>query len=150
MWIAEVCAAAFTVMPMRPACTDVLIVEDDPFVADVLRVILEDYGFRATCEATGAAGVERMRHCRFAAVITDLSLPDISGFEVLSAAREFDPVAVVIMMTASGLHEARVEALHRGAAGFLSKPFSPVQLLDMLTAALDRRGHEEDEDHVSP
>ena len=110
----------------------ILLIEDER----ITRLTLDEALRRAShtvvaCE-TGAEGIARFNEGGFDAVITDLRLPEVSGMDVLRAIKDQDPECVVLMMTAFGTVESAVEALKVGAYDYLTKPFSPEKLLNML------------------
>jgi DNA-binding NtrC family response regulator len=117
----------------------VLVIDDEPSVADALKIILDDNGYAAVVARTGRDGLEQARQRQFDVTITDLRLPDMSGLDVLSAIHEKDSNNLVIVITAYGTSEAIMESLSRGAVRVLSKPFFPSDLLKLIDAALKDR-----------
>jgi DNA-binding response OmpR family regulator len=113
----------------------VLVIDDEPSVADALKTILTDSSYDTVTAATGREGVELIRRQRFDLAIIDLKLPDISGFAALS---EISAVAsaVAVLITAYDTHQLRDAAAAAGFAAVLPKPFSPSTLLDAVQAAL--------------
>jgi DNA-binding NtrC family response regulator len=110
----------------------ILLIEDER----ITRVTLDEALRRAShtvvaCDG-GTEGLARFNEGGFDAVITDLRLPDLTGMDVLQAVKSKDPECVVLMMTAFGTVESAVEALKVGAYDYLTKPFSPEKLLNML------------------
>ena len=117
----------------------VLVIDDEPSVADALRLILDDNGYAAVVARNGRDGLEEARKRRFDVTITDLRLPDMSGLDVLSAIRQADSNSLVIVITAYGTSEAVVELMSRGAVDVLPKPFFPSDILKAIEAALNDR-----------
>ena len=117
----------------------ILVIDDEPTIADALQLILEDNGYDVIVAMTGRGGVEQTCDHRIDLTITDLQLPDISGLDVLSAIRERDPHSPVIIITAHGSEEVNMEAAKRGAFAVLSKPFLPSEVLNHVAAALATR-----------
>ena len=117
----------------------VLVIDDEPSVADALRLILDDNGYAAVVARNGRDGLEEARKRRFDVTITDLRLPDMSGLDVLSAIRQADSNSLVIIITAYGTSEAVVELMSRGAVDVLPKPFFPSDILKAIEAALNDR-----------
>ena len=114
---------------------DILVIDDEPSVADALRLILEDQGYRVTVARTGRAGLEAARQKRFRLVITDLRLPDISGREVVEEVCRVWPGSVIIMITSYCTTEV-CAAVHKcGAAAVLMKPFAPAEIIKIAAAA---------------
>ncbi|HLM56957.1 MAG TPA: response regulator [Pyrinomonadaceae bacterium] len=132
---------------MCPACVDesageverVLVIDDEPSVADALRMIMEDEGFAVVVAASGREGLEQARRARFRVTITDLRLPDMDGLEVLGAFREGGVGGSVILITSYGTPEILARARDLGAVGVIAKPFLPSEILKLVAAALGRR-----------
>lgn len=110
----------------------ILIIEDEPSVADALRLILGDLGHRVLVAAAGQRGLELARRERVRVVITDLRLPDISGLDVLSALAREQPHLPVILITSHGTPELSAAARRVGAAAVLHKPFAPDEIIRLL------------------
>lgn len=102
----------------------ILVIEDDPDIARVITTILRFEGYDFTHERDGQLGLDQARQGSWSAVILDLGLPTISGWEILDALRsEFDdthPPVIIISATAEAT--LREDALSRGAAEYLVKP----------------------------
>ena len=132
---------------MCRACADesaggverVLVIDDEPSVADALRVILEDEGFAVVVASNGREGLEQASRASFRVTITDLRLPDMDGLEVLGACRENNVGGAVILITSYGTPEILARARDLGAAGFIAKPFMPSEILQLVAAALEAR-----------
>lgn len=114
----------------------ILVIDDEPSVADAVKIILEDNGYAVLVAATGRSGFERACERRIDLAIVDLQLPDMSGLDVLSSVREREPDGRVIMITSHGSPEIDAEAARRGAFTVLPKPFLPADLLKQVAAAL--------------
>jgi DNA-binding response OmpR family regulator len=120
----------------------ILSVEDDHVVAGAVRRGLEREGFAVDVAADGTEGLWRATETSYDAVVLDIMLPGLSGYEVCARMRAAENWSPVLMLTArdGDLDEAR--ALDTGADDYLSKPFSYVVLLARLRALL-RRGQQE-------
>ena len=110
----------------------ILIIDDEPSVADALRLILEDSGHRVLVAATGGGGLALARDGGVRLVVTDLYLPDLSGLEVLSTLRAEYPHVPAVLITSRGTPEIFAEARRAGAAAILPKPFAPAELLCLI------------------
>lgn len=119
---------------MKPA---ILIVEDEPGIADTLQYALRTDGFEPHWVATGEAAVARQREVPAALVILDVGLPDLSGFEVFKRLRAFSDVPVVFL-TARTDEIDRVVGLELGADDYVAKPFSPRELVARVRTILRR------------
>ena len=116
-----------------------LIVEDEAALRETTAERLVDHGYQVVAVASGEEAVERLSEFAFDVVLTDLRLPGIDGREVLGAAIERYPDIVGIVMTGFGTVKDAVEAIKRGAAEFITKPFQFDQLLHVLASALEQR-----------
>ena len=114
----------------------VLLVEDEPGIVDFLRRGLEAAGFRVEAAVDGVDGERLALSGRFDAVVLDLMLPGKGGLEVLAALQRGLPAMPVIVLTALGEIEDRVQGLEAGAVDYLAKPFSMVELVARLRAQL--------------
>jgi two-component system OmpR family response regulator len=117
----------------------VLVVEDDVRMAAALRRGLHAEGIVADVAVDGDEAVRRIRAGAFDAVVLDVMLPDIDGFETCRRLRACGAWTPVIMLTARDAVEDRVRGLDSGADDYLTKPFSLAELLARLRA-LVRRG----------
>jgi DNA-binding response OmpR family regulator len=96
-------------------------------------------GLEVTVAPTGARGLELAATGRFRAVLLDVMLPDLDGFEVCRRLRATGPDAAVLMLTARGDPADRIVGLELGADDYLPKPFEPRELLARVRAILRRR-----------
>ena len=117
----------------------VLVVEDDVRIAAALRRGLRTDGIIADCVGDGEAALLRARVTHFDAVVLDVMLPGLDGFETCRRLRADGVWTAVIMLTARDAVEDRVRGLDAGADDYLTKPFSLAELLARLRA-LTRRG----------
>ena len=113
----------------------VLIIEDERSVADALKMILEDNGYRVCTAATGRDGIQEVLRGEFCLTITDVGLSDMSGFDVIKAICQQNVQMHFIVITSQNL---MVEARNCGAAGFLLKPFLPSEILQLIETTLAR------------
>lgn len=115
----------------------ILVVEDEDKLRRVIELQLTDAGYEVD---QAASGEDALRYLdRADLVLTDLKLPAMDGIEVLTHARRLNPQAPVILMTAFGTVETAVEAMKKGAADFLLKPFSLDHLSTVVEKALEVR-----------
>lgn len=113
----------------------ILVIDDEPSVADALRIILEDDGYKVAVAATGRDGIELVLRRPFDIVLSDMRLPDIDGLEVLRAVCEWRPGCIVILITSHATTRLRDEARDAGAFDVLQKPFPPSDVLRTIAAA---------------
>jgi DNA-binding response OmpR family regulator len=115
----------------------VLVVEDDPTVAEIVVRYLEREGFAVESCADGRTGLDRALALRPDLVVLDLMLPGLDGLEVCRQLHDRQPVPVV-MLTARGEEDDRVVGLELGADDYVTKPFSPRELVARVKAVLRR------------
>ena len=118
--------------------TKLLMIEDDVRLAEMVRDYLGEHGFVLSHRESGESGLLALREADFDAVLLDVMLPDLDGFEVCKRIRSESDVPIV-MLTARGEETDRVVGLELGADDYLPKPFSLRELLARLRAIL-RRG----------
>ena len=116
----------------------ILLVEDDPRLAEMLAGYLGQAGYGVAVAPLGATALEQLAHAEFDAVVLDLMLPDIDGLEVCRQLRARSDTPV-LMLTARGDAIDRIVGLELGADDYLPKPFEPRELLARLRAILRRR-----------
>jgi DNA-binding response OmpR family regulator len=115
----------------------VLIIEDDPNVAEVVARYLEREGYRVQTVSDGREGLEAALAELPDLVVLDLMLPSVGGLEICRRLRAVAPVAV-IMLTARGEEADRIAGLELGADDYIAKPFSPRELTARVKAVLRR------------
>jgi DNA-binding response OmpR family regulator len=116
----------------------VLVVDDDPTVSDVVRRYLERAGYRVTLAADGEAAVSEHARVRPDLVILDLMLPGLDGLEVCRRIRQKSEQVPIIMLTALGEEMDRITGLQLGADDYVTKPFSPRELVLRAQSVLRR------------
>jgi len=126
----------------------VLVVDDERRMVGFIRLNLEQDGFEVIEAYNGSEALERLRDSLPDLILLDVMMPDIDGFEVLRMIREISQVPV-IMLTAKSEEDDKVKGLELGADDYVTKPFSPRELVSRVKAVL-RRGSsfEEDEEGV--
>lgn len=115
----------------------ILVVDDDDRIRTLLKRYLTDNGYRTSVAADGAEAKRLLGHVDFDLLILDVMMPGLSGFELTEKVRAASNVPI-LLLTARGLPEDRIEGLERGADDYLSKPFEPRELL-LRVASLLRR-----------
>jgi len=119
----------------------VLVVDDEDKILEIVTTYLEKDGYEALAARTGAEALAIARERAVSLILLDLMLPDMSGEEVCRRVRESSAVPI-IMMTAKSDEESIVGGLGLGADDYVTKPFSPRQLMARVAAALRRTGAE--------
>jgi two-component system KDP operon response regulator KdpE len=115
----------------------ILVCDDEPQILRALKVILRDAGFEAVTASTGEEALDRAAVKPPEAAILDLMLPDTDGVEVTRRLREWSEMPIVVL-SAVGEEDRKVEALAAGADDYVTKPFGPRELIARLEAALRR------------
>jgi two-component system response regulator HydG len=121
-----------------PAFT-VLLVDDDASHLDALERIFQKEGLRTLTAPGGTAALDILRREPVSVVLTDLSMPDLSGLELLKAAKAIQPGVEVILMTAYGTVEVAVDAMKEGAYDFVTKPFKRHHVVAIVHKALEKQ-----------
>jgi DNA-binding response OmpR family regulator len=116
----------------------VLVVDDDATVRDVVARYLGDAGYRVDLAADGEAALEAAARDRPDAVVLDLMLPGTSGLDVCRALRAGRRPPAIVMLTALGEEDDRIRGLELGADDYVSKPFSPRELVLRIGSVLRR------------
>jgi two-component system, OmpR family, phosphate regulon response regulator PhoB len=124
----------------RPAGERILVVDDEPDIVALVAYHLAKSGYRVSTASSGAEAAELARRERPALVVLDLMLPDLSGFDVLERLRADDATrdVAVLMLTARREEPDRIRGLSLGADDYLTKPFSPQELVLRIGAILRR------------
>lgn len=115
----------------------ILIVEDEPSIADTLLFVLQGEGFSVTWKTLAGDALKLLQTTPIDLVIMDVGLPDITGFEACKQLRKFSNVPV-IFLTARGDELDRVVGLEIGADDYVVKPFSPREVAARVKAILKR------------
>jgi DNA-binding response OmpR family regulator len=131
------------------AAGTVLIVEDDPSILRGLQMNLGLEGFRTVCARDGEEALEFARSHRPDVMLLDLMLPKLDGVEVIKRLRVDDPDTPIIVLSAKDQEGDKVVALSHGADDYVTKPFSIVEVVARIRAALRRRRRSQESD-VAP
>src|ERR1700682_3481849 len=120
----------------------VLLIEDDSAVARTIELILRAVDFRVETTESGEEGIDLGKLYNFDAIVLDLQLPDVSGFDVLKALRLAKMRTPVLVLSGTASVEAKVKALSLGADGYMTKPFHKDELVARIRNIVRRsRGH---------
>ena len=117
----------------------ILLIDDDDSLRRVIEFSLTEAGYRVQSADGGEAGLKLFQQESFDAVITDVTMPGMSGMEVLARIRQDNPSLPVIVITAYGTIESAVEAMKQGAFDYITKPFNRDELRLTLAKALRMR-----------
>jgi len=131
-------------MDMNTKKNRILVVDDEKRMVTFIRLNLEHDGFDVIEAYNGSQAIDRLRDSLPDLILLDVMMPDLDGFEVLRLIREVSAVPV-IMLTAKGEENDKVRGLELGADDYVTKPFSPRELVSRIRAVL-RRGSFSEED----
>jgi len=120
--------------------SQLMIVDDDPLVADSLAVFLKSRGYEVAVETDAHRALRRMREDGSPdLLLTDVNMPGLDGFALLKESRKVDPNVVVVMLTGYGTIESAVKAMREGAEDYVTKPVIDEEMLLTVERALKRR-----------
>ena len=125
---------------MKPVA---LIVDDEPQIRRLLRVVLEGENYQVQEAENGQQGLTEIANRRPAIILLDLGLPDMEGLEVLKRLREWSEAPVLVLSVRDD-EQSKVAALDSGAEDYVTKPFSTAELLARLRAAQRKTRPEEE------
>ncbi len=117
----------------------VLVVDDESGILGTLRILLKNSGFTVETVQGGKAALEAIKSTAPDIVLSDVRMPQVSGIDILNAAREQDPETPVIFMTAQASLQSAIQAVNQGAFYYIQKPFSNDDLLAILRRASEYR-----------
>ena len=116
--------------PVGPQAPRILVVDDERSMRELLAIVLRREGYDVVLAENGRAAIDALERGPVDLLISDISMPDMSGVDVLRAAKKADQDILAIMITAFASTETAVEAMRLGACDYLSKPFD-IDLLKM-------------------
>ncbi|SCE78199.1 two-component system, OmpR family, response regulator [Micromonospora matsumotoense] len=117
-----------------------LVVDDEPTLTDLLSMALRYEGWQVRSAGNGMAALSAARQFQPDAVVLDVMLPDLDGFQVLRRLREQTPTVPVLFLTARDAVEERIAGLTVGGDDYVTKPFSLEEVIARLRALLRRTG----------
>jgi two-component system response regulator PilR (NtrC family) len=118
---------------------EILVVDDEASIVDMLSIVFGKEGYRVATSRSCAEGLARLEAVLPDLVLTDVKMPDGSGFEILKRTRELAPAVPVVMITAYTTTKTAIEALKAGAYDYISKPFDVEELKHVVGRALERK-----------
>lgn len=126
----------------------VLIVDDEPMILEVLEAYMQKEGYEVYTAENGQEALEQFHHIHPHFIVLDLMLPDLSGELVCEKIRETSDVPIM-MVTAKGQENDRINGIEIGADDYIVKPFSPREVIVRMKAILKRTGSHLVEDSLS-
>jgi DNA-binding response OmpR family regulator len=118
--------------------TRILVVDDEPNIREVVELYLRREGFEVDTAADGAAALQALEGHRPDLIVLDLMLPLLNGMQLTRTLRESNYGVPIIMLTAKGEEDDRIAGLELGADDYVTKPFSPKELVARVKAVLRR------------
>jgi two-component system KDP operon response regulator KdpE len=122
----------------------ILVCDDDPQILRALKVVLREAGYEVLASATGEEALDSASVRTPHAAIIDLMLPDMDGIEVCRRLREWSDMPIIVL-SAIGEEQTKIDALQAGADDYVTKPFGPGELVARVRAALRRSGASDEE-----
>ena len=122
-----------------PSTVRILVIDDEPVVLKSCERILRRAGYHVTCEQDARNGLEKALGEPFHVVIVDLKMPGLDGMQVLDAIKAQQPELAVIMITGYSTVQTAMEAIKRGAADYVPKPFNPSELELVVKRILEKQ-----------
>lgn len=116
---------------------NILVIDDEPIVLDSCRKILRQEGFEVMGAMNGREGLKKIEEDKYDAVLVDWKLPEIDGMEVLRIIKKNHPDVIVVMITGYPSVESAVKAMKLGVSDYVSKPFTPDELKEVLVKAIE-------------
>ncbi len=123
----------------RPAGPLILVIDDEPGITGMLSIVFEKEGYAVRTAGTCADGLRLVETTAPDLVLTDLRMPDGTGFDILRKTRETSAETPVVMITAYTSTKTAIEALKAGAYDYISKPFDVEELKHVVEKALERK-----------
>jgi two-component system response regulator PilR (NtrC family) len=125
---AQKAAGQDTASTPAPGKVRILVVDDEPSMREMLRIVLRRDGYEVVIAENGRDAIEQLRKTNVDLLLSDIKMPDVTGVEVLRAAKEINRDIVAFMMTAYASTATAVEAMRLGAVDYFTKPFSMDEL----------------------
>jgi len=125
-----------------------LVIDDEQIVLDSVSKILRDDNFAVDISLSGREGLDMAIKNQYDIVLTDIRMPDVGGMRVLRDIKRVKPSLPVIMITGYASVQSAVQAMKLGATDYLEKPFTPEQLTETITSALEVSATQEPEDQT--
>ncbi len=123
--------------PISPQSYTILIVDDDEHITEVIQLFLQNKGYRVVMAGTGMSALQLLRTQTIHCMVLDLMLPDMTGLEVCEHARKMSDLPI-LMLTAKGERDNKIQGLQYGADDYLVKPFDPYELIARIGSLLRR------------
>jgi two-component system response regulator HydG len=127
---------------------NILIIDDESGILETLSILLKNSGFEVETAQGGKAGLEALKSSMPDIVLTDIRMPQVTGIDILDAARDLDPEMPVILMTAQATLQSAVQAVNQGGFYYIQKPFANDDLLAICRRASEYRALRSENKHL--
>lgn len=116
----------------------IMVVDDEPYIARVIKFKLEQEGYTVISANDGQSGLQKIKDEKPDMVLLDVMMPGLSGYEVCQKIKEDAELAgiPVVILTAKGQERDREQGLTMGASDYITKPFSPNRLLELVKSMI--------------
>ena len=115
----------------------ILVIDDEDSMCSFMEIMLVKEGYEVASTTSGLDGIDKLRNENYDLVIADLSMPEISGIEVLKEVKSFKSEQEVIVMTAFASVDTAIEAMKQGAADYVTKPFKVDEIKLVIEKSLN-------------
>ncbi len=122
---------------ITPQSYTILIVDDDVHITEVIQLFLQNKGYLVVTAGTGVSALQHLRTQTIHCMVLDLMLPDMTGLEVCEQTRKMSDLPI-LMLTAKGERDDKIQGLQYGADDYLVKPFDPYELIARVGSLLRR------------
>ena len=133
---------------LTPGNGNILIIDDEESLCNLMDITLSKEGYAVTTTCSPIEALKKIKAQSFDLIIADLMMPDMSGLELMSKAREFRSEQDFIVMTAFGTMDTAINAMKLGAADYITKPFDIDQVKLAIRRTIDRRKLEDENTHL--
>lgn len=127
---------------------NILIIDDESGILETLSILLKNSGFEVETAQGGKVGLETLKASLPDIVLTDIRMPQVTGIDILEAARDLDPEMPVILMTAQATLQSAIQAVNQGGFYYIQKPFANDELLAICRRAAEYRALRSENKHL--
>ncbi len=133
---------------MTPYKPNILIIDDESSILETLGILLKNSGFAVETAQGGRVGLAALKSTGPDIVLTDIRMPQVTGIDILEAAREIDPEMPVILMTAQASLQSAIQAVNQGGFYYIQKPFANDELVAICRRAAEYRALRSENKHL--
>lgn len=118
--------------------TNILIIDDDPYIRELERTLLKKEGYSIIEAGNGREALQLLKECKIDLCVLDIMMPEMDGYEFCRLARKYYPDLPILMLTAKGDLSQKVKGFELGTDDYLTKPFEGIELIMRVKALLKR------------